>query len=47
MNVVVFCMFFGSGSYVEKAFWMIGTNFEQSQGMEETFIWERTFLEGF
>ena len=31
-------MFFESGSYVEKAFWMIGTNFEQHQRMKE---WKR------
>ena len=45
MDVVVFHMFSGSESYVEKASWMSGRNFEQHQGMEERYIWGRTFLE--
>ena len=45
MDVGAFCMFFGSGSNVQKAFWMSGRNFEQHQRMEERFIWGRSFLE--
>ena len=38
MDVGVFCMFFGSESHVEKAFWMSGGNFEQRQaGGKERF----------
>ena len=40
----VFHMFFGSG-YVLKKIWINRRNFEQHQGIEERFIWGRTFLE--